>query len=223
MKIEKIILSTDAKDKILKMALALFTEYSKITFGRNGMVKFFRRGLFKLKPRARIHYLDLCLESIPRRMSMNRYGNTDLTSVYYKRIGILLKSGSLNYMVDYLWEEMMKVRVIDPLFDLNSYVIPLPNGFLIREYLPDTRALPSFSIEGQDGPKMKIITSGDSVIKISENRGNVPTIQEILAHTRVRVASVLIFATLNLGQLFTSLNNMNYEIFPNSGVHSFLP
>lgn len=221
MKIENIILSEDAKEKILKMALALFTEYSKITFGRNGMVKFFRRGLFKLFPKKKIHYLELCLESIPRRMSLNRYGNTSLTKIYYQKIASLIKTGSMNYMVDYLWEEILKVRIIDPLFDLNSYVIPLESGYLIRQYMPDTRVISQTAVENCDQPKMEIIRSGDSIIKTSEMPNKTLSLRELLEESKVQVASVIIFATLNLGQLFTTLHK-SVEIFPNSGVHSFL-
>ena len=221
MKIEKLIISTSAKEKLLKMALALFPEYSKITLGRNGMVKFFRRGIFKLYPQAKIHFSDLCLADIPRRMSMSRYGNTDLTRQYFKEITVRLRPGSLNYVVDYLWEEFMKVRVIDTMFDLNSMIVPFPNGTLVRQLMSDPRIAPERITEySEDIMKLQTINTSNSIIKMDERR-TIPLIQEVIMDVKVHVASLLIFFFLNLGQLMASMEKVT-EIFPNSDVHAFL-
>jgi hypothetical protein len=215
MHIERIKLSKTAKDKLLKMAIVLFPEFTKITIANNGMVKFFRRGLFKLRPRVKIHYLDLCLEGIPKSMSRNRYANDDLTIIYYKKLGALLRTNSLNFAIDYLWDEFMKVKVQDVLYDLNAMLIPLPNGTLVRQYLAPTRVLkaPNYA---DDVEELDVVLSDGTIIRNPENKAPTITLEDIFTESKVAVATVALFITLNLTQVMATLRGAN--IFPDMGI-----
>lgn len=209
--IKKINLNRTAKDKILKMLLALFPEYVRIVIGNDGMVKFFRRGLFKLFPRVKIHYLDLCLEGIPRRMSLNRYGNDDLTALYYKKIGALLKHDGISFMVDYLWEEFLKVRTADILHGLNSYIIAAPDGNLVRIQLNSDLVIPDSSV----CEDVEIISSDNSITRVLPRAQDELRIEDVLQVTKKAAATLALFVMLNLTPLLTALPSLN--IFPNFG------
>jgi len=215
--ITKIKISKVAKEKILKMAIALFPEYHKITISDDGTVKFFRKGLFKLWPRVKIHYLDLCLEGFPRRMSKNRYGNNDLTIIYYKKLGSLLKHDGINFMVDYLWDEFLKVRVVDVLFDLNSMIIPLPTGGLVRKFLSPSRVLTQGNYE-EDTEEIELVTTEGTIIRRIPKNRNKPTLEDILRVPKVAAAALLLFGLLNISQVVATFRVVN--IFPNIAVYS---
>ena len=219
MHIEQIKLSRVAKDKILKMAIVLFPEYSKIVLTSNGMIKFFRRGLFKLFPRVKIHYLDLCLEGIPKRMSKNRYGNDELTTIYYKKLGVLLKTNSLNFAIDYLWDEFMKVKVADILYDLNAMLIPLPNGVLVRQHLAPTRVLQSHNY-AEDVKELNITISDGTIIRMPDKKPPELSLEDLLTGVKVGVATLALFLSLNMTQVISTLRGVN--IFPNMGIFACL-
>ncbi len=216
-KIKKLSLSKDAKDKILKIAITLFPEYGKVTMNRNGNMKFFRR--YKLFPQVRVHYLDFCLRSVPRRMSMNRYGNFDLTAVYYGKIAKLINDQALNFIIDYLWEEFLKVRVVDVGFDLNTYVIPMPGGQLMRHHMPPTRILTQ-SATCDEAEELKIVSSDGSIIRTKDHNGVEISLEGLLGTMRVGVASLFLFAFLNFSHVITSLKVVS--IWPQSSVYSFM-
>ena len=192
---------------------------TELTMNSSGVMKFFRRGLFKLFPRVKIHYLELCLEGIPRRMSKNRYGNDELTNIYFRKIAHLLKTQSLNFIVGYLWDEFLKVNVVDVLLDLNTVLVALPNGTIIRQGLSPTRILaePDYA---EDVKELDYTQTDDSIIRMRLKTPNEIKLKDIILSARIAVATIVLFTSLNLTQLIISLKGIN--IFPNFGVYSCL-
>ncbi len=210
-------LNKDAQSRLLRMAIALFPEYSKITISRTGNVKFFRRGIFKLWPRVTMHFLDLCLNSIPKRMSMNRYGNLELTATYFAKISILLKSTALDHIVQYLWTEFLKVKMVDFFYDYNSVVIPLPQGGLVRESLAPNRMF--VQENDYDTDELKILKYEDRIIRCKPETAHVPSLRTLITSTKLAVASFAIIAVLNVSQLSVTVKTLVLDSTP--GIYYF--
>jgi len=90
--------------------------------------------------RKRIHYLDLCLSDIPKKLSKLKWKNLDLVATFHEGAMDALRNPN-DSIVNYLFSEVLKVKIPKIFLDCETVFIPLPGSSVYLKEAPFNRTL----------------------------------------------------------------------------------